>query len=220
MGRLSSCDSIERLAMGAYVLGALDPVERARFEEHASKCDVCREELAQLSGLPGLLSRVTLEEALAAPAATAPPPPARRRRRAAFRLPAGRSRRAAFGAVAAMAAVAVALVLALSTGNETSSGTPQTVTAVNQANGVAAAMRLRPTGWGTEVRVRLRGVLAGTRCRLMVVSRNGTREIAGTWRADYEGEADVKTATSIPRSDLASLQVIAGGGRPLVRADL
>ena len=39
MGRLSAgCDSLERLSLGAYVLGALDPVERARFEEHASDC--------------------------------------------------------------------------------------------------------------------------------------------------------------------------------------
>ena len=53
MGRLSAgCDSLERLSLGAYVLGALDPVERARFEEHLECCPACREELVRWQGCP------------------------------------------------------------------------------------------------------------------------------------------------------------------------
>jgi anti-sigma factor RsiW len=207
MGRLSAgCDSLERLSLGAYVLGALDPVERARFEEHLASCDSCREELVQMAGLPGLLSRVSLEEALDPPSAA--PSPVRPRRFAAI------------GSVAAIAAVAAALILALVTGGKSGSPSePQTVAAANQRTGVSATMALRPARWGTEVKVRLAGVPAGTRCRLVAIGRDGSRDIAGTWRADYEGRADVRAATAIPSSDLAYLDVVAGGQR-LVRAAL
>jgi anti-sigma factor RsiW len=207
MGRLSAgCDSLERLSLGAYVLGALDPVERARFEEHLEACPTCREELVQLAGLPGLLSRVSIEEALDPPSAA--------------RSPAHRRRLAALGSAAAVAAVAAALILALVTGDDTGSPSrPQTVVASSQRTGVSAMMALRPARWGTEVNVRLAGVPAGTRCRLVAIGRDGSRDIAGTWRADYEGRADVRAATAIPSSDLAYLDVVAGGRR-LVRARL
>jgi anti-sigma factor RsiW len=41
-----------------YVLGALSPGERRRFERHLRGCPVCREEVVRLAGLPGLLARL------------------------------------------------------------------------------------------------------------------------------------------------------------------
>ena len=43
--------------LGVYVLGGLDPTERDRLEHHLADCDACREELASLAVLPGLLAR-------------------------------------------------------------------------------------------------------------------------------------------------------------------
>jgi anti-sigma factor RsiW len=221
MGRMSAaCDSLERLSLGAYVLGALDPVERSEVEAHVSACPLCRDELAELSGLPGLLSRVTLPETLERPQ-PAPPAMAERlieRVRAARR---SRRRRLAGAAGALTAAAVAALALVLAGGDAgTPGGTVPTISATNPRTGVAANLALRPAAWGTEVRVRLRGVPAGTRCRLVAVSRDGRHEVAGTWRADYEGRANVETATAIPRSDLARLDVVTEGGRRLVRAQL
>lgn len=51
-----------RRSLGSYLVGALDPVERAEVEAHLSACGSCREELASYAGLPGLMSRVTREE--------------------------------------------------------------------------------------------------------------------------------------------------------------
>jgi hypothetical protein len=51
------------VALGAYVLGALEREERAGLEAHLETCDICREELDRLAPLPGLLSRLTVEEA-------------------------------------------------------------------------------------------------------------------------------------------------------------
>lgn len=42
---------------GAYLLGALSPVERAGYAEHLAGCEHCLREVGQLAGLPGLLAR-------------------------------------------------------------------------------------------------------------------------------------------------------------------
>jgi hypothetical protein len=43
---------------GAYVLGALSPAERAAYERHLNTCSFCREAVADLAVIPGLLGRL------------------------------------------------------------------------------------------------------------------------------------------------------------------
>src|ERR1700684_2961148 len=52
-----------RHALGVYVLGAIDPAERAMVDAPLSTCPDCREELAGLAGLPALLRRIPIGEA-------------------------------------------------------------------------------------------------------------------------------------------------------------
>lgn len=54
-----------RPALGVYVLGVIDPEERALVDAHLATCPDCREELAGLAGLPAVLARVSTEEAVA-----------------------------------------------------------------------------------------------------------------------------------------------------------
>jgi len=54
-----------RVSLGVYVLGAIDPADRALVDAHLTTCRDCRDELAGLAGLPALLSRVSVGEALA-----------------------------------------------------------------------------------------------------------------------------------------------------------
>jgi len=54
-----------RISLGVYVLGAIDPAERAVVDAHLATCRDCRDELAGLAGLPALLARVSMEEAIA-----------------------------------------------------------------------------------------------------------------------------------------------------------
>jgi hypothetical protein len=54
-----------RISLGVYVLGAIDPAERALVDSHLETCRDCREELAELDGLPALLAKVSAEEAMA-----------------------------------------------------------------------------------------------------------------------------------------------------------
>jgi hypothetical protein len=61
-----------RLSLGVYVLGAIDPAERALVDSHLAGCRECRDELAGLAGLPALLARVGTEEAMALAATDGP----------------------------------------------------------------------------------------------------------------------------------------------------
>ncbi|WP_259336581.1 anti-sigma factor family protein, partial [Clavibacter phaseoli] len=49
----------------AYVLGSLSATDRALFEAHLEGCDACVRSLAELSGLPGVLRMLPVEEAIA-----------------------------------------------------------------------------------------------------------------------------------------------------------
>ena len=44
--------------LGAYVLGALSETDQAAFRSHLRWCQHCREELAEVAGLPRLLDLV------------------------------------------------------------------------------------------------------------------------------------------------------------------
>ena len=54
MTGMAGCREI-RQALGVYVLGAIDPAERAQVDEHLASCPGCREDLAGLAGLPAML---------------------------------------------------------------------------------------------------------------------------------------------------------------------
>jgi anti-sigma-K factor RskA len=93
--------------LGGYVLGALEPAERAGFEEHLAGCERCQAEVAELRGLPELLEQ-------AAPPVEVPPS-LRERTFAAVERAAARERRRrrlrlALTAVAACLVLVVAFV--------------------------------------------------------------------------------------------------------------
>ena len=66
-GKEVSAGDNHRYAMwdAAYVLGSLSATERREFEAHLADCPPCREAVAQLSGLPALLSRLDRHEVAA-----------------------------------------------------------------------------------------------------------------------------------------------------------
>jgi anti-sigma-K factor RskA len=158
-------------ATGAYVLGALDEVEQAAFEEHLAGCPACREEVDQLlpaaqalpisvdpvAPPPSLKARIMAEVereasllAAAGPEADRPPASERRPRRFSLRVPR-----------LVPAAVAAALLLvgvAIGVGAATLGGSPErTVTAqVSGAPGATVSLELS----GEEGRLTARGLPA------------------------------------------------------------
>jgi len=63
MNQNMNCEQA-RISLGVYVLGAIDPAERAMVDAHLETCQECRDELDGLAGLPALLAMVSTEEAL------------------------------------------------------------------------------------------------------------------------------------------------------------
>ncbi|HKT05855.1 MAG TPA: zf-HC2 domain-containing protein, partial [Rugosimonospora sp.] len=66
----------EAIEAGAYVLGALSPAERSTYQRHMATCGQCRDEVADLAGLPGLLGRLDEATAVGLSGGVAAPTPA------------------------------------------------------------------------------------------------------------------------------------------------
>lgn len=229
-----------RVSLGVYVLGAIDPADRAVVDAHLTTCRDCRDELAGLAGLPALLSRVSAEEAFAYAAVAGPPvdgqaggreaPPellasvidltaARRRRR--------RWRDAGLGVAAALiVAAGVFGGLGIGSGSSSPSG-GSGVTYAGQANGpwrtvttsasgMSASVAYRPMGWGTQLAVKVTGIPVGTSCQLWVIGVNGSRTLAGGWTTDNrEGTVWYPGSAGMPAGGMRGFQVTVAGAQTL-----
>ncbi|RFU43352.1 hypothetical protein DZF91_01565 [Actinomadura logoneensis] len=224
-----------RTALGVYVLGAIDPAERARVDAHLASCPACRDELAALAGLPALLGRVDpgqIDEAVTPPGGVLSGLLARAD--AEQRRPWHRRRPAAgwpLLAAAAAVVMVVGLVLGGVAGNLVGGDAPRSVptpsatapepgeriTATDASTHVKATVLLRREAWGTYAEIMLDGVPAGSACRWFVVARSGAREALGSWYVPYaSGEGEYYGATWYPRDQIASFQVVTLDGRHLV----
>jgi hypothetical protein len=176
-----------RQDLGVYVLGAIGPAERAQLDRHLASCPRCREELAGLAALPGLLRGTRQDMATQTSIDDAsdplPGPPLDTLIRRVTRI---RIRRRLTAAAAAVA-VAVGAALGLQAWHRQASSAPaalhwtSTVTAENPGTGAWAAVRYANQPWGTEVEVQITGIPAGTRCRLWVTNQSGQGIAAGGW---------------------------------------
>ena len=229
-----------RVSLGVYVLGAIDPADRAQVDAHLTTCRDCRDELAGLAGLPALLSRVSAEEAFALASVEEPsadartggqaPPPellasvidltaARRRRR--------RWRDASVGVAAALI-VAVGVFGGLRIGGGTTP--PSAASGVNypgqangpwrtvttSASGMSASVAYRSMGWGTQLAVKVNGIPIGTSCQLWVIGADGSRTLAGGWVTDNkEGTVWYPGSAGMAGGGVRGFQVTVGTAQTL-----
>ncbi len=223
MTPLSDCAGI-RLALGVYVVGAIDPAERALVDAHLAGCPACREELAGMAGLPALLGRVPVGDAerLADGARAAdleePPPELLQAllRRVAARQQARRWRLLTAAAAAVVIAigggVAVGLGVAGGAGHPESHPAAELALGHDPATQVSARVDFAPTAWdGTAMRVQVSGIPGGTRCRFWVVTAGGRRLLAGSWTvtASY-GSHWYPASSPVAMSAVRGFQVTAG----------
>jgi anti-sigma factor RsiW len=223
MPELSRDDCAQvRNQLGVYLLGAIGPGERAQIEEHLAACPWCREELAALAGLPGLLRRIPADVALRAwmnEATGSPPGPPLDvlvRRVLAVRF---RRRLMAVAAALVSAAATGARVLHAIPASTTAATTPRwtgTATGASAATGALASVRYATEPWGTQLEVQITGVPAGTRCELRVINAKGQVIAAGGWIVTTGSRYAFHPASlPWPTSSLRSFTVT-GGGRALV----
>ena len=229
MTELSGCGDV-RLALGVYVVGAIDPAERSIVDAHLSRCAACREELAGLAGLPALLGRVPARdvERLAEygnglDGLQEPPPEllSSLLGRVAARRRARKWRTITVAAAAAVIAVSGGLAGGAAISGEFSSGVAaaphQPVAyhqdqATNSRTHVTAVVAYSPKAWGTSVRVWVTGVRPGTTCEFWVVNAQGQRSVAGGWTVPrgYQGQWYM-ASTPVSSAKIHSFQVTAGG---------
>lgn len=233
-----------RLSLGVYVLGAIDPAERALVDSHLAGCRECRDELAGLAGLPALLSRVGTEEAMALAATDGPSadeaggeagedktPPrellgrvldltaARRRRR--------RWREAGLGAAAALI-IAVGVFGGLRLASSPAQSPQSTAatdwgpalgqweTATGGDQGMVGTVLYRPMGWGTQLTVKVSGIPVGTMCQLWILGSGNRRVLAGSWVTDNrEGTVWYPASASIPANDVRAFLITVGKTRSI-----
>ena len=207
-----------RTGLGAYVLGALEPADRAVLEGHLAECVPCREALASLAPLPGLLGRVSLAE-VDAPAEPGPRLLTRLLTAAAAERRRSRRIRLAVGSVAAALIVAAGVVsgVAITSSNHSPAGT--TFTATNPTSRITASVVEWPKAWGSALEVRVSGTASNPyldKCQLVAVAADGRTEVAASWSAPSSGSVVAQGATGFAASDIARFEIVAAGGGTLV----
>ncbi|MEV6642157.1 zf-HC2 domain-containing protein [Amycolatopsis sp. NPDC051371] len=204
----------------AYVLGALSPEDRQRFEQHLRTCDRCAASVRDLAGLPGLLARVDAPAPVMLPDAGPPPPDLlptvlRRVRR-------GRRIRLAVTSVSAAVAVSACVALAVVAAWPPAAPPPSiAMTALGQFP-VRADARLDAFEWGTQVDMSCSytGERSSGEYVLVAISRSGVETQLATWKAVPDNTARIVIGTALKRTDLAALEVRGGSGRALLRLTL
>jgi anti-sigma factor RsiW len=195
--------------IGAYVVGALGPVEAARVKRHLRGCAACRADYEDLLPVRDWLGRVDPADGMPARHPSGRPPlgPVRPLRRYS-------RRRWLTAAGTAIAAVAIAVTTAVS-----ARPAPPGYLGFDPATGVRGQASLHATPAGTEIDLTVTGLRAGQHCILVTVSRAGAA-VAGTWTAGYDGTAEITGASAIPVGQLTALHIEAPSHRLLLSIPL
>lgn len=225
----TACDEI-RLSLGALALSALDPDEERRVRAHVAGCPDCSAEFAALSRTAGLLTTVAPDDVVDAPSPRVLDGLLRdvgvSRRR-------GRRRRLAGGlALAASAAVigVAGTVAILDRGNEApppadaAAAEPADAWASGEDGSVVLEVGLWERDWGTAVHAEVSGVPGGSRCSLVAVGHDGSREVAASWTVPGDGYTvdagllAVDGAVGMSVDQVSRYEVVTSAGDLLVAA--
>jgi anti-sigma factor RsiW len=224
--------------LGAHVLGLLDAAQSRAVEEHLAGCPACRREWEELRGMVDLLDDVPPEAFLDGPPDADLVLQRTVRQVRAEVATQRRTRRFLLTGVAA-AALAVVLGGGVLIGRETAPP-PTVVAAPNPtpnpaptvapnavqlagggAPGVSMTATLTPAAGWVRLSTSVKGIPAGERCYVVVVARDGTREIAGSWLVSPSGWRDGVTldgSALVPLDQVAEVVIENEAGREFATA--
>ncbi len=220
-----------------YVLGALPAAQRREYEHHLAGCAHCRHQVAELSGMPGLLALARAEEAGDAPLAGAADVAAHAPLYAGLAARVARRRRRLF-----LAAAAGVLAVAGTTAAVTTGIGPATAPPPSAASSVAAGFQLTFAGaspqglqvtgtlvshpWGTQIdwqcsyapAALYAGDPAGREYSLVMVSPTGAESTVASWMAGPGSEVTPTATIATPVGSIARLDIRDSAGTTLLSA--
>ena len=223
----------------AYVLGSLSPDDRLAFERHLAGCASCRRAVQGLAGMPGLLAQVSPDAVLSPPVIepvpdTLLPKLDREVRRTQVR----RSWVSLAAAAAVVIMVTLVGALAVTWGNDDDSppaAAPTSESVATEPTGqpmrqvgqdvVNATVAMTSVAWGTKLDLTCSYDPAEHEYKpppiwtyaLVVRTKDGGVEQVGTWKAIPGKTLSLTAATASVQENIASLEVLAPDGTPVLR---
>ena len=223
----------------AYVLGSLSAAERREFESHLAYCPDCRGAVADLSGMPALLSQLDPAEVAAIGAAgsasgsgSATPEISPELLPTLLGTVRFRRRRTRVTTWVASGAAAMVLGIGVFVGVQGHSSTapPQVAASAQQMTQVgthllASSVALTSQHWGTFIDLKC-VCLAPLNAHhdtlaMVVVGRDGSQTRLATWVADPGHTATPAGSISTPVDQIAAVQIVsADNGQVLLQRSL
>ncbi|MEU6344230.1 MULTISPECIES: zf-HC2 domain-containing protein [unclassified Streptomyces] len=217
----------------AYVLGALDAEEVRAVEEHIATCGRCRAEVDELREMERALGEVPPEIFLDGPPEDGALLLQRTLREVrSERTGVQRRRWTAAGAAAAAAAAVLILggvVIGQNAGTADVAGPPgasaqpgaKVASATDPATKARMTVRVTPASAWVRLNASVSGIPAGERCRLVVVGKDGHREVAGSWVVPKAGEehgVSLDGSAAVAADDISEVVVENAAGKEYVTA--
>jgi hypothetical protein len=213
------------LAVGPYLLGALDPEDRRAVRDHLDTCELCRDELIRLAAVPGFLSHITPRQA--DPDAEAP---AELRARLVDQVLAERAanqRRTQLmaAAVALLVFLPAGMFVALRIGSSLAEPNAPTVVEtvpeflpMESEDSVQGEIAWTAHDWGVEFDLVTWAAPEGQRLRLIAVDQQGREEQAAVWLGSG-GRIACPGQTSLRADEIARVVVRDDGDETLLWID-
>lgn len=228
----------DRATLGAFAIGALDPVEARMVHEHLNGCLECQREVNELMMIRRALDQVPPEAFLDGPPADGDLLLRRTLRRVSTeagpvqQLP---RRRSAVAFIAAAAAVVVAAGGGLFLGRETApptrvagptvttESTPanaKIIEASNPDNGAAMTVAIEPKKGWVWIHATATGLPQGEPCELIIIPKEGKAELAGSWMVSAEGakKSTLEGMALIAPEEVESIVIKVRNGEDIIKA--
>lgn len=214
----------------AYVLGALSQQDRRTYEDYLADNPRRAAELTELAGMPGILNALSRDEAVALTDLGGGTPVAERPDNVASLAQAAAKRQRRSRRTALMAAVASAAVLAIVGGVVGATVFPRAQPSVQTVamepmqqtprQGLTARLAVSEKKWGTELNWACEYTKDWARnvksYDIVVTTRDGTQRTVGSWRPAGDEATGLSAATSIPTSQIRTIDIReSGSAEPL-----
>jgi Putative zinc-finger len=222
----------------AYVLGALDSEDRRAFERHLARCPACSAAVAELAGIPGILSKLSTEDAVALLGGDDVAVGVDDHLREGVHTP-GLVQRLAFSASRrrrrirlGMLGAAVAVVALITVGGVvyTAGQTPVAATVAMvpvQQDAITASLSVTRKAWGTRFDwscnyPEATGIYSSPASYdLVVVEKSGARSVVASWTSVGARAAGLTASSDIAYGDISSVEIrLTGSSTALLRENL